>query len=239
MSKCDVTRRVCKAWCSSLCAAACAGTARGSRAASFLAKGLAIAAALAATTTPATAVDEAAAAKGPPLTITLLVSSRPDACHDTGEVAAITGLATREAQRINTYGGIGGRPIAIAVLDDRRDEALTIANVGQALSAPNALAMVGVSASSRGKAVFEKLGSRIRAEGIPFISDLSVSSIFSDYPNVFTTRSSQDEERVPVIAAFIDRYRFSRPAFIGSADAVFSTALGDGLLRRVGADMFA
>lgn len=70
---------------------------------------------------------------------------------------------------------------------------------------------------------------------MPFISDISVNSIFQRYPSVFTTRASQDEERLPVMAAFIREMGFSRIAFLGLGEAVFSTTLADGLKRTLGA----
>ena len=67
-----------------------------------------------------TAVEEAVAAKGPPLDIAVLVSSRRDVCFDPGDVAAIKAMATAEQERINLKGGIGGRPGTGAASSPRR-----------------------------------------------------------------------------------------------------------------------
>ena len=44
-------------------------------------------------------------------------------------------------------------------------------------------------------------------------------------------RPSQDDERVPVMAAFIKARNIQRPAFVGLKDQLFSSSLGDGLKR--------
>ncbi|MGE0698724.1 MAG: ABC transporter substrate-binding protein, partial [Hyphomicrobiaceae bacterium] len=175
-----------------------------------------------------------AEAAGPPLHITVLVGSRKDACYAPGEVAAVTAMVRAEELRINRAGGIAGRPLQVQVLDDERDAARTVANVRQALDDPATLAMIGLSGADRAKAAFEALGKDIGERRIPFLTGISVNSIIAGYPTVFTTQATQDDERLPVMTAFLRHMRFSRPAFVGLADAVFSKALGDGLRRELG-----
>lgn len=182
---------------------------------------------------PAHAVEEAQAA-GPPLHIALFVSSRNDLCHDTGDVAAVQRLALEEQKRINRRGGVAGRPIEIRVLDDERSEARAIANMRAVLADRNMLGMIGLTHSGRAKAVFDALGEDIRKSGIPFLSDISVSTVFASFPNVFTTRASQDEERAPVMAAFTRSLGFARRAFVGTAESVMSDALRDSLKNLLG-----
>jgi ABC-type branched-subunit amino acid transport system substrate-binding protein len=199
---------------------------------------LVAAVALASPAGPARAIEEAQAAQGPPRYIALFVSSRNDLCHDPGDVAAIKKLAAQEQERINGRGGVAGRPIEIRILDDERSEAKAIANVRAAIADRNTLGMVGLTHSGRAKAVFDAVGDDIRRSGIPFLSDITVSGIFSDYPNVFTTRASQDEERAPVMAAFTRSLGFKRAAFVGAAESVFSDALRDSLGKLLGAGGF-
>ncbi|MGA7117220.1 MAG: ABC transporter substrate-binding protein, partial [Hyphomicrobium sp.] len=104
---------------------------------------------------------------------------------------------------------------------------------------PDSVAMIGMSSSDRSKAVFEAAGKEIKQKNIPFLSAISVSSIFKDYPNVFTMRASQDDERLPVLAQFVRRSGFQRPAFVGTRDQLYSTSLADGLNRVMGAYMVA
>jgi hypothetical protein len=177
---------------------------------------------------------EAQAAQGPPLNIALFVSSRGDLCYDTGEVAAIKRLTFEEQERINRRGGVAGRPLNVRIFDDERDEGRSIANMRAALADRSLLGMVGLSNSGRAKAVFSALGDDIRKNGSPFLSEISVSDIFAGHSNVFTTRSSQDEERVPVMAAFTRALGFSKPAFLGSADSVMSDAMRDSLRGLLG-----
>ena len=187
--------------------------------------------------TAARAVEEAEAAKGPPYNIAVFVNSRADACYDPGDIGAVRRLTARETQRINRHGGVFGRPVDVVVYDGARDEQKTIANVRRALADPQLLGMVGISNSQRGKAVFDAVGDSISKSGVPFISDLSVNSIFEPFKNVYTTRASQDDDSIPVIARFAQEMKFKRAVFVGAKDAVYSTALGDGLEKELGAEI--
>jgi hypothetical protein len=182
----------------------------------------------------ARAVDNAEAASGPPLTVAVFVSSRNDQCYDDGRIAAIKRLALAEQHRINASGGVHGRPLDLKFLDDQRDETKSVANMRSALSAPTLLSMIGLSSSTRGKAVFDSVGPEIDASKVPYISDISVSSLFAGYANVYTTRASQDEVRAPVMAGFTRAIGYQRPALVGRAGAVYVEALGDGLKRSDG-----
>ena len=192
----------------------------------------AVAAALAvAAVGPAKAVEEAQAAQGPPVHIALFVSSRNDLCHDPGDVDAIKRFAAFQQRQINSRGGVAGRPLSFQVFDDERSDAKAIANMRAALAERNTIGMIGLSNSTRAKAVFDALGDDIAKSNIPFLADISVSSIFERYKNVYTTRPSQDEERAPIMAAFARNMGFKRPAFMGTAKATFSDALGDSLRK--------
>lgn len=180
------------------------------------------------------AVDQAEAAQGPPFNIQVLVSSRTDVCYDPGDVAAIKRLTLMEQERINRRGGISGRPIKLRFLDDTRDEQKAIDNVRSALSDTQTIATIGLSNATRGKAVFDALGSDILKSGIPFLSDISVNALFAAYPNVYTTRASQDSDSIPVIAGFARQLNVVRPAFVGLRDSVGSSGIGDGLKTAFG-----
>lgn len=187
----------------------------------------------------AVAANEAEAAQGPPFNIAVFVSSRSDVCYDTGEIAAIKHMTALEQSKINNRGGISGRPVNVIVHDDARDEKKLIENLRTALADKSTLAMIGVSSSTRGKPAFEALANDIKDSTIPFISDLSVSKIFAPFPNVFTTRASQENDSVPVMAKFTRQIGYQRPAFFGLRDAVGSVALGDGLKSQLGESGFA
>jgi ABC-type branched-subunit amino acid transport system substrate-binding protein len=176
---------------------------------------------------PARATEAEAAQ--PPLKIKLLVSSRADQCYDRGDIAAIKTLATQERNRINQQGGIGGRRLDLEFLDDERDDQHAIADVRAAVADPEALALIGLGYSARAKAVFDAAGADIKSSGIPFLSNISITSIIAGYPNVFTTRASQDDERIPVLIQFVKQTGAKRPAFVGLKDSLFSTTLADGL----------
>jgi hypothetical protein len=185
------------------------------------------------------AADDAEAAQRPPLAVPVFVSSRDDLCYDNGQVAAIKRLAKQEQRRINRNGGVAGRRLQFMFLDDNRDEKTTAANMALALSDPQTLAMIGMSNSTRAKAAFDAAGKDLKKSGIPFISDISVGSLIADYPNVFTTRPSEDEERMPVIAEFVKQMKIARPAFIGLESTLASRNFGDALTKLLGAGVMA
>lgn len=188
---------------------------------------------------PAQAIEPAEAATKPPVTVSLFVSTRNDTCYDRGDVGAITRMVFDERDRINASGGIAGHKLKVRILDDHRDANRATANVREALDDPDSVAMIGMSSSDRSKAVFESAGSEIKAENIPYLSAIAVNSIFADYPNVFTMRASQDDERLPVLAQFVKRTGLTRPAFVGLRETLFSTTLGDGLNRVLGSALVA
>jgi len=181
------------------------------------------------------AVAAGAEAAQPPLNIKVLISSRTDLCYDRGYISAIKRLAGQERDRINAQGGIAGRQLRVDFLDDERDEQRVVSNLQSALADPQALAVIGLSRSSQAKAVFKTLGREIKESQVPFLSNISITSIFAGYPNVFTTRASQDDERIPVLIQFAKQIGAVRPAFIGIKDSPFSESLGDGLARATGA----
>ncbi len=174
------------------------------------------------------AAAEAEAAQ-PPLKIKLLVSSRTDRCYDRGDLPAIETLAAQERDKLNAQGGIAGRRVELEFLDDGRDDQRAITHVHDAVTDPNTLALIGLGYSSRAKAVFDADGTEIKASGVPFLSNISITSIFADYPNVFTTRASQDDERIPVLVQFVKQIGAQRPAFVGIKNSLFSDTLADGL----------
>lgn len=180
------------------------------------------------------AVEQAEAARGPAFKVAMIMSSRDDQCYDDGRTKALRALTQKELEVINSRGGISGRPLEIVYLDDRRDEATAIANIKTALADPQTLAMIGLPGSTRAAKVFKAVGNDIKNSRIPFLSDISVNTIFAEYPNVYTTRASQDADSIPVIVTFTQQLRYAKPAFLGLKDYVGTTALGDGLRATFG-----
>jgi hypothetical protein len=171
--------------------------------------------------------DSGPATRSP--SIAIFLSSRKDQCYDSGITEAIEQLTKAEQKRINAAGGVLGRSIDLQFLDDKQDDGRAVANMKQALANPNTIAMIGLSQTARAKAVFDAVGRDIGASGVPFLSDITVNSIFEKQGNVFTMRPAQDDQRVPVIEAFIKARAIKRPAFVGLEDQLFSSSLGDGL----------
>ncbi|MFT3732873.1 MAG: ABC transporter substrate-binding protein [Hyphomicrobium sp.] len=184
----------------------------------------------------AQATDDAEAAQRPPVSVPIFFTSKSDDCYDSGIVAAIKRVATLSQNYINRTGGIAGRQIIINLYDDKRDPKLAAANLAAAISDPQTVAMVGMTNATRSKAAFEANGQALKAANIPFLSDISVAAIIADYPSVFTTRPSEDDERMPIITNFVKEMKFARVAFIGLQDNVASGNLGDSLKKYLGAD---
>lgn len=175
----------------------------------------------------------------PPLEIAVFVSSRRDVCYERGDTTAIERLTLAEQNRINASGGILGRPVRVKVLDDHRTPARTTANLRESLAGPNTVAMVGLAYTDGATAAFKELGAELNAKAIPFLSDITVPSLIENNASVFTMRPSQDDERLPVMSAFMHASKVERPAFIGLRDQRFSTSLGDGLRDTAGITLAA
>ncbi|WP_170937103.1 MULTISPECIES: ABC transporter substrate-binding protein [Rhodomicrobium] len=185
---------------------------------------------------PARAADEPVS--GRPLTIAIFVNSVTSQCFYNGNLEAITRLAKAARDRVNAMGGVAGRPLALQFFDERSDAKQALANVRAALADPQTIAMIGMTSSDRAKEVLDAAGGEIKASGVPFISNIMVNSIFADYPNIFTMRGSQEDDSIPVVARFIKDMGFSRPAFVGLKDQLFSSTQGDGLQEKLEAPGF-
>ena len=214
----------------------------------------AFAAVTAALLTPPPAMAQEAEAMSltePPLNITTFIRSRPNRCYDDGSNAAMRLLAEREVERINSRGGVYGRPIALRMIEERSfgenprdsDEIkagkqaardVVYAGVRETLADPDSLAMVGLSSSSSADRLFGDLGQEIDAAGMPFITNVSVSSVFKDNPTAFSTVPAQEVERGPVVAAFMRSRGYKRIAMIVRDEVIWSRSMAEAV--RAGVD---
>jgi Periplasmic binding protein len=173
----------------------------------------------------ALASSHAQTPSGSPLTIGVLVSSDKNRCYEPGTVMSIrhfTTAAGREAsQRLK-------RPVTIQVLDDFEDPQTTIANVKTALADPHLVALVGLSSSTRAKALFSEMGGDINARKVPFLSEISLDSVLSGQPSLFSMANTAADE-LHIIKRFLKDRNVQRPVFVGIDGDDYSTALGDGL----------
>jgi len=182
------------------------------------------------------AVDDADAAQRPPVTVPIFFTSKSDDCYDSGIVTAIKRIATLAQGYINRTGGISGRQLIVNLLDDKRDPQRTASNLSAAVADPQTLAMIGLANSNRAKVALDAAGKDLKASNIPFLSDISVAKLMADYPSIFTTRPSEDEERMPVIVQFIKEMKFTRIAFFGVDGNIASSNFGDALKQNLGAE---
>jgi hypothetical protein len=175
--------------------------------------------------------SEEAEAATIPLSIAVFTSTntRPDRCYEPGAPKAIRYFVAQENSRINAEGGLGGRTLGIEFIDDNLDPEKTVANIRHAIANKNTIAMVGMSSFARTTEVFKAAGAEIGDSGIPFLSDVAQSSAFAKQANVYTMRSSQEDERIPVMQRFIKDLQVKRPAFIGIKGNPNSDTLGKAL----------
>lgn len=166
--------------------------------------------------------------KGQSLRVGVFISSDANHCYTPGIVHAVKHFSKRLADRINRRGGIDGRKLSLTFLDDFEQTDVAVANVKQVAEDPATIGMIGISSSTRGEAIFKALGPQLREQAIPFITEISLDSIFADDPSVFTMTSSVRNE-VEVVRKVITDGGFQRPVFVGLDDDLYSIALGDGL----------
>ena len=172
------------------------------------------------------------------LKIGIFLSSDGNRCFAPGLVTAIKYFTAQLADRLNRDGGIGGRKIALSYFDDFEQPDAAIANVKAAIEDPAMTAMIGVPSSTRGEAIFKALGPEIRSQAVPFITEISLDSLFADAPNVFTMASSVRNE-LEVVRKVVTDGGFKRPVFVGLDDDLYSIALGDGLRDMPGGPALA
>jgi len=134
-----------------------------------------------------------------------------------------------EQERLNNRGGINGRPLELVILDGKRNPVEIAKHVSKVLDMPRMLAVIGLESLQNDHKMFAEVGKKIGSSGIPIISDLSDSSIFASMPNVFSTRTSQQGQRVPVIASFAKEMNFRTIAFLGVNNITATRAIGDAL----------
>lgn len=172
-----------------------------------------------------------------PLRITVLVGPRNDFCYS-DHIEAIEKLAGSVRDRINKAGGVAGRALDIQFRDDEGDAGKTVAIVREALADPRSIALIGLQSSDRAREVFKALRPKILESGLPWISSISTTNLFADYPNVFTMRGSQEEESLPVMAEFVKDKKFARPAIFGLAGQPAIEAMMKGLEAKPGFPAF-
>jgi len=179
------------------------------------------------------AADEAVAASGPPFNVAVFVNTHRDQCYSRGYKAAAERLSRDAASEINKLGGVHGRPVELKFFDNEANGQAAIANVRAALGEGQLLAMIGLSSSQRGREVLKAIGSEIHRSRVPFISHLSISDDFKNYDNVFSTRPTQEIERVPVMVEFIKSQKISSIAFLGRKDAAYIESIASALKEKL------
>ena len=156
--------------------------------------------------------------------IALLVSS--PASKKSLKVEAIKHGAQLRVEAINKAGGLDGRGVRLLILDDHKDAKNTIKNVRQALAEPRLIAMLGLDSSTRGAKVIEAIGK----SGVPFISDISLDSLFAAHKNIFSMTSSISGD-AEVMTRFLGE-NYKRVVFVGRQDELFAKEFHGALTKQ-------
>lgn len=135
------------------------------------------------------------------------------------EPRAIEEFVQHRVNEINAAGGILRRRLKVRVFDDRDEETETVKNMQETLQDPRLIGIVGVWSSSRGSFVADDVGK----SGVPFISEMSVETLFTPYPNVYSLAHSVRDE-VDVFLSLIRNKGIRRIAYVGFRDDLFTNA---------------
>ena len=166
-----------------------------------------------------------------PVVIAVHLGSNAPPATGPEEVGAIREFVERRVELLNEAGGIGGHPVRVTFYDDLSSAQRTLANVDHALSDPRVVAMIGIWSSTRGSAVVDRIG----LSRMPFISEMSVETLFESYPNVYTLTRSVADEQTAFKAFAEDGYR--KVAFVGRSDDLYTVAYHAQLMTGGGASV--
>ncbi|MEL7544566.1 MAG: ABC transporter substrate-binding protein, partial [Pseudomonadota bacterium] len=164
------------------------------------------------------------AAPPTPVTIAVMYSSDRNRCFTPGVVTAIRHFTTQRAEQINQAGGIAGRPLNIRYFDDFATAEETMRNMDAALRLPNLVGIVGMSSSTRGQGVVDRVGDA----GVPWISGMSRGDIYARFPSVFSMEPAVSDEIVAV-RRFINAKKFKRPAFVGLDGDIYAASIAEAI----------
>ncbi len=159
-----------------------------------------------------------------PLTIAVMYSSDRNRCFTPGVVTSIRHFTKRRAAEINANGGIAGRKVRVAYFDDFATTKETVKNTEAALTDKNLAAIVGMSSSTRGKAIVQKIG----AAKVPWISGMSRGDIYAAYPNIFSMEPAVVDE-IASVRRFVASRGFRQPAFIGFSGDLYAERIASAL----------
>ncbi len=184
---------------------------------------------------PAQAQEQAKAAEGPPLKVGVFVSTDASKCSDAGNLQAVRRFTSHVEQRINSTGGIAGRPLQVEIVQDKKSVIAAVTRAKMWKSDENTLALIGLSNPGRVRLLLHHLADAPQSAGqaarvsIPFITDAAMDLRRLKRHSVFSMQPSQAKVRVPVIAAFLAATNFQRVSVIGLTGTESGKAFAEGL----------
>lgn len=125
----------------------------------------------------------------------------------------------RKVDLINHQGGINGKELRIAYLDDKGTPEGARKVVRETIADKHLIGYVGCWSSTRSKAISEIIG----PARMPFIGGYALTTLFEQYPTMYTA-----ERGIKDIAARFDlfiRQKYKRLAFVGKAGDLYSLAM--------------
>ncbi len=138
---------------------------------------------------------------------------------DNPEPQAIKKFVKRRIQETNAAGGLLGRRVRARFFDDDNKVEITQKNVSDTLADPRLIATIGIWSSSRGSNIVEQMGQ----SGIPFISEMSVESLFQVHPTIYTLVQSVRDE-VEVFLSLANKNGIRRIAYAAYIDDLYTNA---------------
>ncbi|MFY0612686.1 MAG: ABC transporter substrate-binding protein [Hyphomicrobiaceae bacterium] len=163
-----------------------------------------------------------------PVHVAVIASSDQNRCFAPGVTAAIRHFTQLKAAELNARGGLAGRRIVTTYHDHFRDVKLLQKQIQKISKDPDLVAIIGISSSSRGATVVEK----IARTGVPLISDMSRGDLFAPYPNVFSMAPAVADE-IGAIRIFLKRSSYKKPFFIGLQGDKYAEQFADELIGGI------
>ncbi len=124
----------------------------------------------------------------------------------------------KRLEQINLAGGVMGRELRVQYLDDKSNSEVAYQKVKETIDDEHLIGYVGCWSSSRAYAISALIG----PAKVPFIGEYALTSLFDDYPSMFTAENGIIEQGGAL--KFILKGHFKRAGYIGKEGDLFSLA---------------
>ena len=122
-------------------------------------------------------------------------------------------------KQINLSGGVAGRELRVQYLDDKSKPEVAYQKVKETIDDEHLIAYVGGWSSTRVKVISALIG----PARVPFIGEYALTSLFDNYPSMFTFENGMIEQGEAL--EFLLKKKFKRAGYIGKENDLYSVAL--------------